>query len=344
MIKALDITKSFGDIPVLRGLNLDIKRGGIYGLAGRSGVGKSTFLRCINGLEEYDGGSITVDGTVIKNLSEKDMRSFRKNIGMIFQQFSLLERLTVYDNIALPLRCWKYKQRHIDKKVRDLLDIVGISEKINQKPRELSGGQKQRVAIARALAMEPHILLCDEATSALDPKTTKSIVALLKEINKEMGITIVFVSHQMSVIRDLCRDMAIIEHGRVAVSGSVNEIFSLQHSALKNLLGEDTSSSADMKSLMLFFSKNNGDFIMLRMASDLGIDLIIRGEAASWSKMADGYIISFHENNSSDVMNYLLANGVSWKMLNNGVAMKVRDEKQRGIYRPDMSVMHPGLV
>jgi D-methionine transport system ATP-binding protein len=214
MIKIREITKSYGDISVLRNLSLNIEKGSIYGIAGKSGAGKSTLLRCINGLEIHDEGSITIDGIDIKRLSPMDMRILRKNVGMIFQHFSLLERLTVYDNIALPLKCWKYKHGIIDKKVRELLDVAGIYEKIHKKPRELSGGQKQRVAIARALAMEPGVLLCDEATSALDPGTAKSIVDLLKKINEEMEITIVFVTHQIPVIRDLCMDMAIIDHGK----------------------------------------------------------------------------------------------------------------------------------
>ena len=240
MIAAAGITKSFGDAPVLRDLDLHIEKGAIYGLAGRSGAGKSTLLRCINGLEAYDGGSLIVDGIDVKTLSRQDMMAFRRKIGMVFQHFSLLERLSVYDNVALPLRCWKYKSAFIDKRVKELLEIVGIHEKMRRKPRELSGGQKQRVAIARALTMSPHILLCDEATSALDPKTSKSIIDLLKEINGRMGITIVFVTHQMSVIRGLCREMAILENGRIAVSGSVEEIFRHQPKALRNLLGEQT--------------------------------------------------------------------------------------------------------
>ena len=150
MITCRAITKSFGGNPVLRNLDLHIERGDIYGIAGRSGAGKSTLLRCINGLESQDSGSLVVDGIDVKTLSGREMMAFRKNVGMVFQYFSLLERLSVYDNVALPLRCWKYKSGIIDRKVRELLDIVGISEKARSKPRELSGGQKQRVAIARA--------------------------------------------------------------------------------------------------------------------------------------------------------------------------------------------------
>jgi D-methionine transport system ATP-binding protein len=319
MITAHNIVKSFGDTPVLSGLDLNIKRGSIYGLAGRSGAGKSTLLRCINGLERYNSGSLVVDEVDVKNLSRKDMMVFRKNIGMIFQNFSLLERLTVYDNVALPLRCWKYKTSFIDTKVRELLEIVGITEKIRQKPRELSGGQKQRVAIARALTMDPHILLCDEATSALDPKTSQSIISLLKEINKQMGITIVCVTHQMSVLRGLCREIAIIENGKVAASGTVEEIFRQQPRALKNLIGEDAAVSIEesAKTVTLLLPDTvTGSFISC-MAADLRIDLTIQGRNPGCSgETVPGLNISFPENSYDDIERYLVGHEVIWKDLN----------------------------
>ena len=204
---------------VLKDISVTIQDGEIYALVGRSGAGKSTLLRCINGLTDYQSGSLRVDGREIKGLGEKEIRNLRRRIGMIFQQFSLLERETVYNNVALPMKCWKYPKAGIDKKVRELLDLVGLSDKAGVRPRNLSGGQKQRVAIARALTMEPNILLCDEATSALDPKTTLSILDLLKEINRKIGITIVVVTHQMEVVRKICRRACIMEHGEVAVQG-----------------------------------------------------------------------------------------------------------------------------
>ena len=184
MIRIKGVNKYFGNTQVLKNINVEINKGEIFGLVGHSGAGKSTLLRCINGLESYEDGSITVNNKEIKDLTSKELREFRKDLGMIFQHFSLLERLNVYENVALPLECWGYSKEEINKKVDELLRLVGLENKAKDKPKHLSGGQKQRVAIARALALNPNILLCDEATSALDPNTTKSILSLLRDINK----------------------------------------------------------------------------------------------------------------------------------------------------------------
>lgn len=239
MISIKNLKKSFGEIEVLKDINLDIKKGSIFGLAGRSGEGKSTLLRCMNGLESYDSGEIIINGVQINKLNEKELLEFRKNIGMIFQQFSLLERLNVYDNIALPLKCWNFDKKYIDKRVKELLKLVELEDKIYSKPKELSGGQKQRVAIARALSMKPDILLCDEATSALDPKTAKSIIKLLDKINRQIDITIVFVSHQMDIIQSICGEIAILENGKVGDIGLVENIFTNKPKSLINLIGDE---------------------------------------------------------------------------------------------------------
>ena len=184
MIEIQHLGKSWADGgEVLKDISLDIADGEMYALVGRSGAGKSTLLRCINGLTDYQSGSMVVDGHEIKDMPYKEIRELRRQIGMVFQQFSLLERETVYNNVALPMKCWGYKSEEIDKKVMSLLELVGLADRKDARPRGLSGGQKQRVAIARALTMDPKILLCDEATSALDPKTTSSILDLLMEIN-----------------------------------------------------------------------------------------------------------------------------------------------------------------
>ncbi|WP_230514039.1 methionine ABC transporter ATP-binding protein [Limnobaculum parvum] len=219
-------------------INLDIARGEIHGLLGISGAGKSTLLRCINGLESFDEhGSLIVDGVDINGLPVQQLRPFRKKIGMIFQDFALLQRKTVAENVMLPMQCWKQDMRDIPQRAKALLQLVGIEDKANFRPQQLSGGQKQRVAIARALALEPQILLCDEATSALDPLTTKSILDLLKEINQRLNITIVMVTHQMTVVKSVCDRLSIIENGELVATNSVDQIFIENPPALQRITG-----------------------------------------------------------------------------------------------------------
>ena len=205
MIDLVNVRKSFGDLEVLKDINIHIEEKEIYGIIGQSGAGKSTLLRCINGLESYESGTITVEGTTVNVKDKNALRQLRRNMGMIFQNFNLLERLDVYDNVALPMRFWGInpKTDKSRKKIEDLIELVGLKDKMHARPAELSGGQKQRVAIARALVNDPKILLCDEATSALDPRITKGILALLKKINEELGITIIVVTHQMEVVKEL---------------------------------------------------------------------------------------------------------------------------------------------
>lgn len=294
MIELINLNKYYGDLEVLKGIDLHIGKGKIFGLVGRSGTGKSTLLRCINGLEKYNGGSLYVDGIDVKNLPEKELRSFRKDIGMIFQHFSLLDRLTVYENIALPLKCWNYDKSYIDRRVKELLEVIEIPEKINSKPRELSGGQKQRVAIARALAMEPKILLCDEATSALDPKSTKAIIGLLNKINEELGITMVIVTHEMHVLRSVCEEIAIIEDGRIEAVGSVENVFLNQPPALRNLIGQKEIALPETGiNIEVFYSSNNASQpIITKMARELDMDcIILGGEMESYKNSPLGSII-----------------------------------------------------
>jgi D-methionine transport system ATP-binding protein len=239
MISIEGLTKAYDSHIILKDITIQIEKGDIYGLVGSSGVGKSTLLRCINGLENIQEGDISVDGVSVHSLSEKDLRRFRMQIGMIFQNFSLLERKTVYENIALPMECCKYGKREIKEKVDELLKLVNIDEKRDCRPNELSGGQKQRVAIARALTLNPKVLLCDEATSALDPKATKSIIHLLKDINRRLEITIIVVTHEMTVVRELCKHMAIIENGMIKAEGSVEDVFLNRPKEFQTLVGEE---------------------------------------------------------------------------------------------------------
>ena len=237
MIKIEGLSKKYDDREVLSDIYLEVPPGEIHGLIGMSGAGKSTVLRSINGIEEFDGGDIKISGKSIKNLDSKETLEIRKEIGMIFQNFALLERKNVFENVALPLKCWNYSKDDIDEKVKYLLELVGIEDKIYDMPRNLSGGQRQRVAIARALALEPKILLSDEATSGLDPVTTNNILNLLLDINKNLGITIVLVTHEMEVIKRICDNMSILEDGEVVATGRVEDLFSRFNEHLIKLVG-----------------------------------------------------------------------------------------------------------
>ena len=214
-----------GPVRAIKDISLHINRGEIYGIIGLSGAGKSTLVRCINLLERPTSGKVTVDGQDITSMSESQLRQARKSIGMIFQHFNLLSSATVYENVAFPLRLVNTPKEKIDKKVTELLELVGLADKANQYPSQLSGGQKQRVGIARALASEPKILLCDEATSALDPQTTKAILQLIRDINAKLKLTVVVITHEMQVIKDICDKVAVIDKGVIAEKGKVLEVF-----------------------------------------------------------------------------------------------------------------------
>ncbi|NLN15445.1 MAG: methionine ABC transporter ATP-binding protein [Tissierellia bacterium] len=230
MIQLIDVSKSFNSdshtVHAVKEVNLTIREGEIFGVIGYSGAGKSTLVRCINLLERPTKGKVLIDGVDLTKLREKDLRAYRQKIGMIFQQFNLLGSRTVFENVAFPLKYRGRKKSEIRERVLSLLELVGLEDKANAYPSQLSGGQKQRVAIARALATEPKILLCDEATSALDPQTTKSILRLLKDVNRKLGITIVIITHEMHVIKEICNRVAVMEGGRVVELGDVVSIFS----------------------------------------------------------------------------------------------------------------------
>ncbi|BCL75869.1 methionine import ATP-binding protein MetN 1 [Jeongeupia sp. HS-3] len=214
------------DIPALSGIDLTISPGEIYGMIGHSGAGKSTLVRLINLLERPSSGELLIDGDDITRFDDDTLRALRRRIGMIFQHFNLLSSKTVFDNVAFPLRLAGKKNRaETDARVAELLARVGLSEHANKYPSQLSGGQKQRVGIARALATEPKILLCDEATSALDPQTTQSVLRLLAEINRELGLTIVLITHEMDVIRSICDRVAVLDGGKVVEHGPVADVF-----------------------------------------------------------------------------------------------------------------------
>ena len=222
--KEFDVNKQ--KVTALSDVNFTIEKGDIFGIIGFSGAGKSTLLRMINALEVPTSGHVEIDGVNINGLSFNELRKVRKRIGMVFQQFNLLNAKSVYDNVAIPLILNKVPKSEIDKKVKTLLDFVDLGDKANAYPGELSGGQKQRVGIARALATDPSILLCDEATSALDPDTTESILQLLERVNRELGVTVVIVTHEIDVIQKICNRVVVMEHGKLIERGSVLEVFS----------------------------------------------------------------------------------------------------------------------
>ena len=257
MIELKNISKVYhlksGDVDAVKNVNLTINDGEIYGVIGYSGAGKSTLVRCINLLEVPDSGEITVNGTKLTwtdqngkfaHLSNHDMKKVRKGIGMIFQHFNLLDRSTVFDNIAYPLKYSGLSKGQISSRVFELLNLVGLSEKANVYPSQISGGQKQRVAIARAIANNPKVLLSDEATSALDPDATESILSLLKELNKKLGLTIILITHEMAVIKSICTKVAVMEKGAVVEEGDVYSIFAEPKQAItKKFIASQSSLS-----------------------------------------------------------------------------------------------------
>ena len=257
---------SAGEVQALQGINLDIEPGEIFGIIGRSGAGKSSLLRSINRLERPSEGRVLVDGEDIAGLGEAELIRLRRRIGMIFQHFNLLAAKTVRENVALPLRIAGVPQDEARARVAEVLRLVGLEGKEDTYPSRLSGGQKQRVGIARALVMRPEILLCDEATSALDPETTLSILRLLRDINRRLGLTIVLITHEMSVIREICHRVVVLEHGRIAETGPVWQVFAQpQHAATQALLAPLTRALPEDLSARLRDRAEPGDWQVIEL-------------------------------------------------------------------------------
>ena len=249
----------------LDNVTFKVNKGDVYGLIGFSGAGKSTLLRMVNALETPTEGKVFVKGVDLTSLKEGQLREVRKDIGMIFQEFNLLETKTVYDNIAIPLVLRHESKQKIKSRVEDLLKFVGLEDKAKALPGELSGGQKQRVGIARALATEPEILLCDEATSALDPDTTESILNLLARVNKELNVTILVVTHTIRVVQKLCNKVAILEHGKLVENGSVIDIFSKPKSTIAKRFVETVIPSKIPESIVAELKKYEGNYKVIRI-------------------------------------------------------------------------------
>lgn len=316
MIKIAALKKSYDKDVILENINLNIEKGDIYGLVGASGAGKSTLLRCINGLVDYDSGSLVVNGVDLKKLNNEELMEFRKNIGMVFQQFSLLERLTVYENVDLPMKCCKYSKEDRKKKVNELLDLVGLFDKKDSRPGELSGGQKQRVAIARALTLNPKILLFDEATSALDPNTANSILQLVRKINEEFGLTVIVVAHQMEVVRKVCNKMALLKGGELIANGEVTDIFMNEPEELRELLGKDTDEvlPSDGANIKIVIKNPEDKYIISDITRDTNIRCkIVWGGMDKYRDEVNGsFIINLALEDMNKLKKYLEDKGIQF--------------------------------
>ena len=269
-------TSKDGKVEALKDVNLEIESGDIYGIIGMSGAGKSTLVRCMNYLEVPTEGQVLIEGKALGDYTEKELRKQRESIGMIFQHFNLLMQKSVIENVCFPMYIQGKKKEEAHKRAEELLDIVGLLEKKDAYPVQLSGGQMQRVAIARALASDPKILLCDEATSALDPQTTSSILALLKQINRDFGITIVIITHQMSVVREICEHVAILKDGVVVEKGAVSEIFLHPRTEVaRELLRQDLNSDSDENVSRIQAEINNGEIIRIVYSENSAFEPVI---------------------------------------------------------------------
>jgi D-methionine transport system ATP-binding protein len=327
-------------VEAVKDVTLNINKGEIYGIIGFSGAGKSTLVRCINFLERPTKGQVLIDGKDLNDLSNKELREERKKIGMIFQHFNLMKSRTVFENIAYPLKGSKYSKEEIKDKVTSLLKLVELEDKANSYPSQLSGGQKQRVGIARALANDPKVLLCDEATSALDPQTTKSILKLLKEVNRKFGITIVIITHEMQVVKEICTRAAVMENGRVVEEGNIFKVFSEPKekitknfidstSLLSNIydLIEDKSSVVEIKEnekiLKLKYLENSTTEPIISIISrEFNVDAnIIFGNVEIIQESPLGgliVIIKGQEEQIHNVINYLKEKNVEVEVIKDG--------------------------
>ncbi|MBQ6587100.1 MAG: methionine ABC transporter ATP-binding protein [Butyrivibrio sp.] len=322
MIQIQNVKKSFKKTEVLKDISIEIEKGEIYGIIGQSGAGKSTLLRCINGLESYDDGQILVDGQKVDIKDKTNLRLLQKRMGMIFQGFNLLERLDVYQNVALPMKFWGINPNTPESKdkIMKLLTLVGLEEKVHAKPRELSGGQKQRVAIARALVLDPDFLLCDEATSALDPEITRGILALLQKINKEMGITIVVVTHQMEVVKQICQRVAFLSDGRVLAVGKPEQLFIWpKEREIRDFLREESDKlpTTGVNLKLFFFGEGNQRPIVTMMSQELGTDFNI-----CWAKLEDfredvygSLVLNMEEKDLQRACDFLDKHDVTWEVV-----------------------------
>ena len=317
MIKIENLKKFYGATQIIDGVSLNVEKGEIFAIVGHSGAGKSTLLRCINGLEDYQSGSLKVFDKEISALKDRELRELRRDVGMIFQHFALMARKTTFENVATPLKFWGYSDGEIKKRVSELLDLVGLANKAANYPGELSGGQKQRVAIARALALSPKILLSDEATSALDPNTTNSILELLKQINQTLNISVVLVTHEMEVVKSIARRAVLLESGKIIGSGTIEELFLKPDEKMKEFLGEDEILPSEGVNIRLFFPKEVAqNSVITHMARTLNIDFnIVWGKLEKLNENVLGsLVINVDPKDEARVTEYIKQSGVLWEV------------------------------
>jgi D-methionine transport system ATP-binding protein len=340
MIELINVSKTYhtnsGVLHALKKVNLTVPKGEIYGVIGKSGAGKSTLIRCVNFLEQPTSGSVKIDGKDLSTLTPAGLRATRHDIGMIFQHFNLLSQRTVYQNVALPLELMGQNQSQINETVPPLLALTGLSEKANNYPSELSGGQKQRVAIARAMASKPKVLLCDEATSALDQHTTQSILQLLKEINQKMGLTILLITHEIDVVKQICDHVALINNGELVEQDEVFEFFtkpktslaqdfvksSLKHdlpAALQHQFMAAKSEQSNVVLRIIFHGKAAAEPLIAHLMQDFGIRLnILQANIEFLKKDTLGIMITeviSHTGNLSEGISYLQQQDVNVEII-----------------------------
>ncbi len=340
LIELKNIRKDYGQgkhvTTALSGLDLSIHKGEIFGVIGHSGAGKSTLIRLINLLERPTSGDVYVDGINMTKLNKSQLQAQRRKIGMIFQHFNLLSSATVYENIAFPLRLVKTDNKKVDQKVKELLELVGLTNHSNKYPSQLSGGQKQRVGIARALASDPQVLLCDEATSALDPQTTNSILKLLLDINQKYNLTIVLITHEMHVIQTICDRVAVIHQGGIVEEGPVAEVFlKPQHPVTQEFILRETEVSDLMKEAIqathlehsqtvkiTFLGSKTYDSILSQTVRQTGVDFaILQGTISTIKQMPYGQLMVRLEGHPEQILKTvesLTSQGLEVEVLNSG--------------------------
>lgn len=318
MIRIRNLHKQYNNTPVLSDISLDIEAGEIFGIVGHSGAGKSTLLRCLNGLEPYQRGSLSVMGLEVSGLEESGIKNLRRDMGMIFQNFGLMSRKTVFDNVAFPLELWKTPKTVVESRVMELLDLVGLADRRHDRIQSLSGGQKQRVGIARALALNPKILLCDEATSALDPKTTLAVLDLLQRVNERFGLTIVLVTHQMEVVKRVCYRFLLLDRGVPQCLGQTETLFLAPPEPLKKFVEDEFTVIPSGINIRLMFPRDiSQQSIITTMARDLDISFsIVGGRLERYLDDVLGFlIINVDQEHLPAALEYLREKKLHWEVL-----------------------------